>query len=726
MTVVAEPSVPAPDEARRRRILLVDDDPTFRLLAQATLERAGFAVAMAGTAHEGMNAFASFRPDLVLLDVELPGEDGYATCRAIRASRHPDVPVILVTAHDDIQSVESGYDAGATDFVHKPVLWATLPYRINFMLRALDDRRSLLRSERRNRALLEALPDSSVIVDRRGYITEHLAGTDVASKGSLIGSRIEAAFPASLAEAVRKYMKSVEASSAGRRTHEYADVREGRKRWFEARFRPQPDGTLLIVTRDTTERRKARARIEYMAFYDSLTRLPNRILFVREAAKCLAQVKAAGRLAALLYLDLDRFKRINDNLGHAIGDNLLRVVAERLSALARRRGPAGTWDIKVARFGGDEFVVLAAGLEEENEASGFADELRLCLAEPIDCGGHPLVVTPSLGIALFPRDSVEIDDLLVKADMAMYLAKDRGRNGHAYFGQSMAVRSLGRLAIETDMRAAFERGEFQLAYQPKLNLATSAVAGVEALLRWNHPEKGPITPDRFIPVAEETGLIVPLGEWVIREACTQLRRWTFAESRPLSVAVNVSVQQFERPDFVDMVLWVLKETGTDPARLELEITESLLMRNVRETVPRIRRLRSLGVAISIDDFGTGYSSLGYLRQLPVSALKIDRSFVKDLDRTDDGAAICAAIIAMARELKLKVIAEGVETREQLMCLRRQRCDEAQGYLISRPIPAADLELLLNAGFDLESCGAAPGTSDAPAAAVPEPRRAGPG
>ncbi len=725
MTSAAEPSLPAQGNTRRRRILLVDDDSTFRLLAQATLERAGFAVAMAETAHEGISAFASFRPDLVLLDVELPGEDGYAACRAIRASSHADVPVILVTAHDDLRSVERGYEAGATDFVHKPVLWATLPYRINFMLRALDDRRSLSRSERRNRALLEALPDSSVIVDRRGYITEHLAGTDVASKDSLIGKRIEDAFPASLADAVKKYMQSVEASSPGRRTHEYADVREGKKRWFEARFRPQPDGMLLIVTRDTTERRKARARIEYLAFYDSLTRLPNRMLFVREAAKCLGPTKAAGRLAALLYLDLDRFKRINDNLGHAIGDNLLRVVADRLSALARRGGPTGTWDIKVARFGGDEFVVLAAGLEQESEATGFADELRLCLAEPIDCGGHPLVVTPSVGIAMYPRDSAEIDDLLVKADMAMYLAKDGGRNGHAYFGQSMAVRSLGRLAIETDMRSAFERREFQLAYQPKLDLATGAVAGVEALLRWNHPEKGAIAPDRFIPVAEETGLIVPLGEWVIREACSQLHRWTLRDAAALTVAVNVSVQQFERPDFVDMVLRVLRETGTDPSRLELEITESLLMRNVGETVSRMRRLRSRGVAISIDDFGTGYSSLGYLRQLPVSALKIDRSFVKDLDRTDDGAAICAAIIAMSRELKLKVVAEGVETPGQLAFLRRQRCDQAQGYLISRPLPAADLELVINSGFNLDAGSPARGAVDGPDPHASELRSAGP-
>jgi EAL domain-containing protein (putative c-di-GMP-specific phosphodiesterase class I) len=303
-------------------------------------------------------------------------------------------------------------------------------------------------------------------------------------------------------------------------------------------------------------------------------------------------------------------------------------------------------------------------------------------------------VTPSIGIALYPKDATDIEDLLVKADLAMYQAKDQGRNGHVFYGQSMAVRSLGRLELENDVRRAFESGEFQIHYQPKLELSTGAIIGAEALLRWQHSTRGWISPDTFIPVAEETGLIMALGDWVIREACKQLTSWASQGLGYLTIAVNVSVQQFAREDFVDSVLRTLWQFGVKPQQLELEITESLLMRNVDDTTACMKRFRAAGLALSIDDFGTGYSSLGYLRQFPVDALKIDRSFVKDLHTSDDDAAICAAIIAMARELKLKVIAEGVENVEQLEFLRRHRCDQVQGYIVSKPIPAAELQKLL--------------------------------
>jgi EAL domain-containing protein (putative c-di-GMP-specific phosphodiesterase class I) len=323
-----------------------------------------------------------------------------------------------------------------------------------------------------------------------------------------------------------------------------------------------------------------------------------------------------------------------------------------------------------------------------------ANRIRQSLGEPLDCGGHRLVVTPSIGIALYPQDGTDIEDLLVKADMAMYQAKDQGRNGYAFYGHSMAVRSLGRLELENDLRSAFQQGDFQIYYQPKIELSSGAIIGVEALLRWHHAERGWIAPDVFIPVAEETGLIAELGDWVIREACKQLNTWASEGLGYLSIAVNVSVQQFARADFVESVLRALWQYGVKPEQLELEITESLLMRNVDDTTACMKRFRAAGVTLSIDDFGTGYSSLGYLRQFPVDALKIDRSFVKDLHTSDDDAAICAAIIAMARELKLKVIAEGVANVEQLEFLRRHRCDQAQGYLISKPVPVADLEKLL--------------------------------
>ena len=704
-----EPLTASPPQSAPRRVLIIDDDAAFTLLAQETLQQAGFEATIAANGREGLTAFEAGKPDLVLLDVELPGGNGFDLCTKLRAlSPGFDVPIVMVTGHDDTASIAKAYQVGATDFIHKPVLWGTLPHRIGFILRAQDNLRALQLSEQKNRALLQALPDTIYIVDSQGMVLEHITGDDHREGASFIGKQLEQLLPPDVARAARLCASG--ANTGGLSNFEFTVGRGKDQRAFEARLRPQPDGTLLIVTRDTTERRKAKARIEYLAYYDILTGLPNRQLFVREVGRAIRNAKQSGQLIALLYLDLDRFKRINDNLGHSVGDALLQNVARRLEQSARPPEaalPAGETrrheQTRIARLGGDEFVVLLTGLTDESQTTAVANRIREALAEPIDCGGHRLVVTPSIGIALYPRDATDIEDLLVKADMAMYQAKDQGRNGYAFYGHSMAIRSLGRLELETDLRSAFENGDFRIFYQPKVELASGNIIGVEALLRWHHASRGWIAPDVFIPVAEETGLIAALGDWVILEACKQLARWRKNGLGHLTIAVNVSVQQFARSNFVDTVLSAQQQYGVGPQQLELEITESLLMRNVSDTTASMRRFREAGVTLSIDDFGTGYSSLGYLRQFPVDALKIDRSFVKDMHTSDDDAAICAAIIAMARELKLKVIAEGVANNEQLKFLRRHRCDQVQGYLISKPIPVDDLEMLLR--------GTPPGGSD---------------
>jgi predicted signal transduction protein with EAL and GGDEF domain/FixJ family two-component response regulator len=692
----------APAQGKRRRnVLIIDDDPVFALLASEALQQAGFDTRIAGDAQQAMSAFEDFKPDLTLLDVNLPGGNGFEICATLRSlASGRDLPIVMVTGHNDTESISRAYDAGATDFIHKPVLWPTLPHRVEFMLRALDNLHALRESERRNRALLQALPDTIFMVDGTGVLVEHISGNERNYGRNLVGKTLEEAFPAAVARAAR-------AALGGRNAAAVAGiefkVRQGEKRrWFEARVRPQADGPLLIVIRDTTERREAKARIEYLAYYDTLTRLPNRQLFVREAARALPAPGKADQLAAVLYLDLDRFKRINDNLGHSIGDALLQEVARRLESIfadAEAIAPvgvppqagAGPLRHRIARFGGDEFALLLTGLRDEQQAIDIADRIRNSLAEPFRCDGHRFVITPSIGIALCPRDGRDVEDLLVKADMAMYQAKGRGRNAHAFYGETMGVRSLGRLELENELQHACENDMLQLHYQPKLDLATGRIIGVEALLRWPHAERGWIAPDVFIPVAEETGLIFAIGERVIDRACTQLATWAEEGLGHLSVAVNVSVQQFLRADFVDTVLRALRHHGVAPQRLELEITESLLMQNLQDATAAMRRLREAGIGLSIDDFGTGYSSLGYLRQLPVDALKIDRSFVRDLPQSEDDAAICAAIIAMARELKIKVIAEGVETAEQLDFLRHHRCDQVQGYYIGRPVPVAELQ-----------------------------------
>jgi predicted signal transduction protein with EAL and GGDEF domain/FixJ family two-component response regulator len=704
----------------RRCILIIDDDPAFTLLASETLQQAGFDARIASNARDAVSAFEQHRPDLVLLDVELPGSNGFELCATLRVmSPGIDVPIVMVTGHDDTASIAQAYHVGATDFIHKPVLWPTLPHRIGFILRARDNMRALQASEQKNRALLQALPDTIFIVGRDGLLVEHITGDDRGNGVSLVGKPLEQVLPVGVARAARQAV-----SGDGRcelSAYEFAVGRGKEQRSFEARLRPQPDGTLLIVTRDTTERQKAKARIEYLAYYDILTGLANRQQFVRQAGGAIQAAKQSGHMMALLYLDLDRFKRINDNLGHSVGDALLKNVARRLQqsvgpsdlgAMAAATTPAAMTPAamtpagaspsdtarqaaaRVARLGGDEFVVLLTGLSDEAQTAAVANRIRQSLAEPLDCGGHRLVVTPSIGIALYPQDGTDIEDLLVKADMAMYQAKDQGRNGFAFYGHSMAVRSLGRLELENDLRSAFQTGDFEIFYQPKVELAGGTIIGVEALLRWHHATRGWISPEVFIPVAEETGLIAELGDWVIRQACKQLNNWVNDGLGHLTIAVNVSVQQFARADFVESVLRTLWQYGVKPEQLELEITETLLMRNVDDTTACMKRFRAAGVMLSIDDFGTGYSSLGYLRQFPVDALKIDRSFVKDLHTSDDDAAICAAIIAMARELKLKVIAEGVANDEQLEFLRRHGCDQVQGYLISEPIPVADLTRLL--------------------------------
>jgi diguanylate cyclase (GGDEF)-like protein len=688
-----------------RRILVVDDDAVYSLLASETLQRAGYAVRVAASGSEALQILSAEKPDLVLLDVQLSGENGFDLCTRIRATNGgTDVPIVMVTGHSDTESIERACSVGATDFILKPVLWQTLPQRIEFILRAQDNLRSLRISEQKNRALVQALPDTIYIVDADGILLEHITGADLATPSSLVGKSLEEVMPAEAARAARRSMTApIDVNTV---TNNDFEVGQGvDRRYFESRLRPQSDGTLVIITRDITERRRAESRIRYLAYFDTLTGLPNRQQLVRDMSRAIRAAQKSNTMIALLFLDLDRFKRINDNLGHSVGDALLKAVGRRLRQSIRPldvvTGANGETISRgsVARLGGDEFVVLVTDLTEEGQANAVADRIRNALGQPFECGGHRFVVTPSIGIALFPKDGTDIEDLLVKADMAMYKAKDLGRNGHAFYGESMAIRSLSRLELENDLRQAFDAGDFQIHHQPKVDLKTGRVVGVEALLRWRHATRGWVAPKDFIPVAEETGLIVALGDWVLRESCRKLRSWAGTDLGHLTIAINVSVQQFAREDFVESVLRTLKHFNVAPQRLELEITESLLLRNVDDTTSCMKRFRAAGLTLSIDDFGTGYSSLGYLRNFPVHALKIDRSFVKDLNGGGDGEAICAAIIALARELNLRVIAEGVENFEQVKFLRKHRCDQAQGFLMSAPLPVEELEKLLRAAPD---------------------------
>lgn len=423
--------------------------------------------------------------------------------------------------------------------------------------------------------------------------------------------------------------------------------------------------------------------VRHMADHDALTGLPNQRLFKNRLTLALEDAKRSGHSVAVLYMDLDRFKLINDTLGHNVGDLLLQHVAERITGCLRKQDT-------VSRQGGDEFTFILPGLAHR-EAEQTVQDVFNAINKPFTLHGRQLYVTPSIGISLYPSCGEQVDILIKNADTAMYRAKEKGKNTYQFFNETMGLQSLQKLNMENALRAALENDQFVLYYQPKVDLKTGGMIGVEALIRWQHPELGFVAPAEFIPLAEETGLIVPIGQWVLYRACAQCKEWQNNKMpQNLSVAVNLSMMQLKQENFVEMVELVLNETGLDPQLLEIEITESMAMNNMDNFIQKLTEIKNMGIGISIDDFGTGYSSFGYLKQLPIDTLKIDRSFVNDITNSEDDGAIVKAIIAMAHVLRLRVIAEGVETSKQLTLLQQYKCDAVQGYYLSRPLAAEDI------------------------------------
>ena len=441
------------------------------------------------------------------------------------------------------------------------------------------------------------------------------------------------------------------------------------------------------VARDITERVRAEEDLARMAHYDTLTGLPNRALLQGRLTRAMARADRGETLLAVIFLDLDQFKEINDSLGHAIGDAVLKETALRLQGCLRSTDT-------VARLGGDEFTILLENLHTADEIRSVAEKLLLAIAERAEVAGHELHLSTSIGVTVYPLDARDADTLFRNADLAMYHAKQEGRNNVQFFSQDIGERTEKRVDLLGRLRGALGRNEFALHYQPQVDVRSGAITGVEALLRWNDRDRGMVLPTEFIPIAEDTGLIIPIGEWVLREACGQAKRWLEAGHGPLSMAVNLSPRQFRQKNLVQMVAEILAETGLPPGRLDLEITESTVMHRTEEATVGLRALHALGVQISLDDFGTGYSSLAYLHRFPVHTLKVDQSFVRDIKSDRDDAAIVSTVITLARQMGLKALAEGVETEAQLAFLRSRGCDSFQGYLFCRPQPAAEIEALL--------------------------------
>ncbi len=446
----------------------------------------------------------------------------------------------------------------------------------------------------------------------------------------------------------------------------------------------------VLVFHDVSEKRNLLKEMTYRAYHDPLTNLPNRVLFNDRLSAALAQCRRSKHKLAILFIDLDQFKLVNDMMGHVVGDRLLKKVATRIAKCLRESDT-------VARLGGDEFTVLLHHMQNESDAAKVAQKLLKAMEQPWQVRGQEFHVTASIGISLFPNDGEDAATLLKNADIAMYRAKEQGRNNYQMFTAALNAKIVERLTMENHLRRALKNEEFETYYQPLVNTDGRKIVGVETLLRWHHPEQGLVAPGQFIPFAEETGLIIPIGEWVLRQACIQNVKWQKAGYPPIRVTVNLSACQFQQRDLVENIAKILQETGLDAEWLELEITESALIGDVDFAMSTLKALRDMGVSISIDDFGTGYSSLNYLRKFPIQTLKIDRSFVRDITVNPEDAAIVSTVIVLARNLQIKVVAEGIETEEQLEFLRQRQCTEMQGYLFSRPVPCQEIEALFKRG-----------------------------
>jgi diguanylate cyclase (GGDEF)-like protein len=671
-------------------ILVVDDDSGTRMLASASLGKTGFVTVEAADGDDGINAFDRFRPDLILLDVMMPRMDGFATCLEIR--KRPGghrIPVLMMTGLEDLTSIHRAYEVGATDFITKPINWVILGYRVSYLLRADQAFLDLANSEEKTRALMRAIPDLIFRIGADGTVLDHVAG-----EGSGVhppnehwaGRKLSEMIPVKAAE--ETFRNAEQAGKTGEiRMFEYIQAIGRESCSFEARIVSIPGGESLFIARDITDRKKAEEQLAYLAYHDSLTGLPNRITFNDRLVRDLARAKRRSEVVGVALFDLDRFKEVNDTLGHEFGDKLLVAVAQRIKGAIRETDT-------VARISGDEFCVILPDHRDEHAAMEAARNFRRALIKPFLIDGHEIPMTASLGLSLFPFNGDTPDTLMKKADIAMFRAKALGRNTLQVFSEEMRTVLEDRVRMEKGLWRAIERNEFVVHYQPEIDLQTGMIVGAEALVRWQNPDQGLVPPMQFIPLAEETGAIVPMSEWIIRKACAQAKEWQEKGHMPFRISINVSARLFQQYDLTKTILDTLKETGLGPDSLELEITESIAMENVQSSMKILWKLNGLSVRVAMDDFGTGYSSLAYLKKFPIHVLKIDRAFIKELDKNPEDQTIVKAIIAMARTLSIEVIAEGVENAEQRDLLKTFGCGLAQGFYFSKPLPAQDFTKLL--------------------------------
>ena len=686
-----------PTSPKRGLVLVADDDPVMRLLMLEMLNQVGLDMIAAEDGVKALACYQAMAPDLVLLDVEMPGMDGFAVCREIRKlDKQPGAPVIMVTGGDELEAVTHAYEVGATDFVSKPINWPILGHRVLYVLRASDAIARLRIADAHNRAVLAAIPDTFFRMSKDGYYLDYEPGHQESGASPCVGRHLRDVLPADIAERLMEEMQ-LTLSTQQVRAVDYQLEHAHSARHFEARLVSTGPDEVLGLVRDISERKRTEEQIRRLAYCDSLTGIPNRQAFLETLESELAHSRKANKKFAVLFMDLDSFKRINDTLGHNVGDHLLKVVSERLRETIRPSDLVSRTELNgnnLARLGGDEFTILIPDLERVENALNVAHRVKEAMRRPFLIEANEIFVTASIGISLYPEDGEDCNSLLKYADTAMYHAKNCGKNNAKLYSSSLTMQIMSHVKLEVGLRKALQNDELYLLYQPQIDVASSRIVGVEALVRWRHPERGIVSPTEFIPLAEETGLIVPIGEWVLRTACQQATAWQLNDKQPIRIAVNLSAKQFKDENLTQIVLSALHDTGLPAHLLELELTEGTLMDDARATMVTLEQLRGIGVYLSIDDFGTGYSSMNYLKRFDVRALKIDKSFISGLPQDSENAAITRAIIAMAHGLKMAVVAEGVETDEQLVLLEQYGCDMVQGYYLGHPAPHESITLML--------------------------------
>lgn len=685
------------------RILVVDDDAGGRRLTHATLKRSGFAVAEAANGAIAIEKMQESLPDLVLMDVNMPVMDGFEACQRLR--RLPQghtVPVVMMTGLDDTASIERAFEVGATDFITKPINWAVLPHRVRYMLRASVAINELQQNQRRlsNAQRIGEMGDWEWSVRAEQITTSEQAsrllglppGTAQLAPGEFFAmvhpddaARLHDACAHAIASAQGFSMEFRVVSGDGSVRHLQQQVE------LLERHPGGPATRLAGAVHDITRRKDAEERIRQLAYFDTLTGLPNRLMFAEQLGKALAQAERHHRRLAVMFVDLDNFKRVNDTLGHNVGDQLLREASSRLSRALRAQDSVARWHADVplrsiARLGGDEFIVMLTDVERPEDVAIVANRLVETLSQVVTIKDTEVYVGGSVGVAIYPENGSDIDTLMMNADTAMYRAKAAGRGGVQFYDRSMNARALDNLHMEGQLRRALERDEFVLHYQPRVDVHSGLIVGAEALIRWNHPERGLLPPSEFIPLVEAAGLVIGVGEWAIAKTCAQIAIWMKEGLTPTPIAVNLASIHLREHSLPDRVEQTLARFGVPANLLEVEVTESILLSDPEVSVLISKKLAAMGVQMSIDDFGTGYSSMSYLKRLPIGSLKIDRSVIRDLVTDPDDAAIVAAITALAHSLKLKVVAEGVESEEQLVILRSLKCDEYQGFLTSKALP----------------------------------------